>query len=208
MNGSIMKKKLTERQKQVYEYIKSQISNHGSPPTIREIGKFMKINSTNGVRLHLKALIKKGYLKKHKYIARGLELTQTISTDIQKLPLVGSVPAGMPIDAIENIEGEFAFDKSFLPKGDSFTLQVSGNSMKNAGILDKDIILVQKQNIARKGEIIVAIIGDEATVKRYFPEGSQILLRPENEEFDDIIVNKNSPDFKIAGKVVGLIRKI
>ena len=203
-----MKKKLTDRQKQVLQYIKDQISKHGTSPTIREIGNHMKIKSTNGVRLHLNALIKKGYLKKHQFIARGLELTQSLSADVQKLPLVGSVPAGMPIDAIENIEGEFAFDNSFIPKGESFTLKVVGESMKNAGILNDDIVLVLKQKIARKGDIIVAIIGDEATVKRYIPEGKQVILRPENEMFDDIVIDKNSPEFKIAGKVVGLIRKI
>jgi repressor LexA len=203
-----MNKKLTDRQKQVYEFIKKQIVKHGSSPTIREIGSFMKISSTNGVRLHLSALIKKGYIKKHKYIARGLELTQNLASEVHKLPLVGSVPAGYPIDAIENIEGEFALDESFLPKGESFTLKVVGESMINAGIFDNDIVIVQKQKIASRGEIIVAIIGDEATVKRYYPEKNKIILHPENELFDDIIIDKNSPEFSIAGKVVGLIRKI
>lgn len=203
-----MKRKLTDRQKQVLKYIKNQIAKHGSPPTIREIGNYMKIKSTNGVRLHLNALIKKGYLIKHEFISRGLELTHTLATDVQKLPLVGSVPAGLPIDAIENIEGEFAFDSSFIPKGESFTLRIVGDSMKNAGILNNDIVLVQKQKTAQKGEIVVAIIGEEATVKRYFPESNRIILRPENDDFDDIIVNKESPEFQIAGKVVGLIRKI
>ena len=201
------KEKLTERQKSVLEYIKAQISDHGSAPTIREIGKFMKISSTNGVRMHISALIKKGYLKKNEHIARGLELTSQIAQEIRRLPLVGSVPAGSPIDAIENIEGEFAFDASFLPKGDSFSLHVVGDSMKNAGILDGDIVMVQKQSIARQGEIIVAIIGDEATVKRYFKEDSHIRLQPENDDFKPIIVDINSPEFLIAGKVVGLIRK-
>lgn len=200
--------KLTDRQKKVLEFIKNQITNHGSSPTIREIGKHMNIKSTNGVRLHLSALLKKGYIKKHKFIARGIELTQNLSLDIQKLPLVGSVPAGLPIDAIENIEGEFAFDSSFLPKGESFTLKVIGESMINAGIFNNDIVVVQKQKTASKGEIIVAIIGDEATVKRYYPENNIIRLKPENDIFDDIIIDKNSPEFSIAGKVVGLIRKI
>lgn len=200
-------KKLTERQRQVFEFIKEKISSHGSSPTIREIGKYMGISSTNGVRLHIAALIKKGYLRKVDHIARGLELVTNIASEASKLPLVGSVPAGMPIDAIENIEGEFIIDSSFLPKGEAFTLKVSGNSMKNAGIFDGDIVLVERQAVARKGEIIVAIIGDEATVKRYFPENNQIRLQPENDDFEPIIVDKNSPEFRIAGKVVGLIRK-
>lgn len=200
-------KKLTERQRQVFEFIREKVSAHGSSPTIREIGKHMGITSTNGVRLHIAALIKKGYLRKQEHIARGLELVQNIASEASKLPLVGSVPAGMPIDAIENIEGEYIIDSSFLPKGEAFTLRVSGDSMKNAGIFDGDIVMVERQAVARRGEIIVAIIGDEATVKRYFPENNKIRLQPENDAFEPIIVDKNSPEFRIAGKVVGLIRK-
>ncbi len=199
--------KLTDRQATVLEYIRNQISNHGSSPTIREIGKFMNISSTNGVRMHISALIKKGFLKKNEHIARGLELTSHIAQEIIKLQIVGSVPAGSPIDAIENIEGEFALDASFLPKGDSFSLHVVGESMKNAGIFDGDIVIVLKQSIAQQGEIIVAIIGDEATVKRYYKKDNHIRLQPENDDFEPIIVDKNSPEFHIAGKVVGLIRK-
>ena len=202
-----MKNKLTEKQESVLSFVKEHISNHGSAPTIREIGKHMKISSTNGVRLHITALIKKGYLKKNKLIARGLELTTAIAQDIKRLPLVGSVPAGLPIDAIENIEGEIAFDASFLPKGDTFSLKVIGESMKNIGIYDGDYVLVQKQQTAQKGDIIVAIIGEEATVKKYIPEGKNIKLQPENDSFEPIIVNSKSPDFRIAGKVIGLIRK-
>jgi len=182
--------------------------SHGSSPTIREIGKHMGISSTNGVRLHLTALIKKGYLKKQELIARGLELISTIKTEVKQVPLVGSVPAGLPIDAIENIEGEIALDATFAPRGDSFTLKVVGDSMRNAGILDGDIVLVEKQQVARKGDIVVAIIGDEATVKRYYPEGTQIRLQPENDDFKPIIVSRRSPEFRIAGKVVGLMRKL
>ena len=203
-----LKTKLTDKQRQVLQFIKDQVSSRGSAPTIREIGKYMGITSTNGVRLHLTALIKKGYLKKQQFIARGLELTTSVATDIKQVPLVGSVPAGAPIDAIENIESEIILDASFAPKGDSFTLRVVGHSMRDAGILDGDIVLVQKQQVARKGDIVVAIIGDEATVKRYFPEGSQIRLQPENDDFEPIIVNKRSREFRIAGKVVGLMRKM
>jgi repressor LexA len=203
-----MKKTLTDKQRKVLQFIRDQISAGGSAPTIREIGKYMGITSTNGVRLHLTALIKKGYLKKQEFIARGLELTSSVAIDIRQVPLVGSVPAGMPIDAIENIESEIALDASFAPKGDSFTLRVVGDSMRDAGILDGDIVLVQKQDVARKGDIVVAIIGDEATVKRYFPEGRQVRLQPENDDFEPIMVGKRSPEFRIAGKVVGLMRKL
>ncbi|UCG60676.1 MAG: transcriptional repressor LexA [Candidatus Zixiibacteriota bacterium] len=204
----IVKKKLTDKQRKVLRYIKDHIVTRGSAPTIREIGKYMGITSTNGVRLHLTALIKKGYLKKQEYIARGLELATAPAMDIRQIPLVGSVPAGLPIDAIENVEGEIALDASFAPRGDSFTLRVVGDSMRDAGIFDGDIVLVQKQDIARKGDIVVAIIGDEATVKRYYPEGRQVKLEPANDDFEPIIINKRSREFRIAGKVVGLMRKL
>ncbi|UCD63670.1 MAG: transcriptional repressor LexA [Candidatus Zixiibacteriota bacterium] len=203
-----MRKKLTEKQRQVLEFIRRHVSTRGSSPTIREIGKHMGITSTNGVRLHLTALIKKGYLKKQQYIARGLELASPAVTAIKEMPLVGSVPAGVPIDAIENIEGQIAVDSSFAPRGDSFTLKVLGDSMRDAGILDGDIVVVQKQQVARKGDIVVAIIGDEATVKRYHPDGRQVRLLPENDAYEPIIVDRRSKDFRIAGKVVGLMRRL
>ncbi len=202
-----MKSKLTEKQAKVLGYIRDQISQRGHSPTIREIGKFMGISSTNGVRLHISALIRKGYLKKQELIARGIELARPLTEGITRVPLVGQVPAGTPIDAIENIEGEIAVDISFLPKGDSFTLKVVGDSMKKAGIFDGDLVLVKKQDTATSGDIVVAIIADEATVKRYFREGVQIRLQPENDEFEPIIVKKNSGEFRIAGKVVGLMRR-
>lgn len=179
----------------------------GHSPTIREIGHKFGIASTNGVRAHLSALIKKGYLKKQALISRGLELTRELPGDVAHIPLVGSVPAGLPIDAIENIEGEVAVDLSFLPKGDSFTLRVMGDSMRDAGILNGDLLLVRKQETAVRGEIVVAIIDGEATVKRYFPEAKRIVLHPENPAHEDIIVDRNSGEFLIAGKVVGLLRR-
>ena len=203
-----MKTKLTDKQIKVLEFIERQIAQRGHSPTIREIGTFMGISSTNGVRLHLAALIRKGYLKKQEFIARGIELTRPLIEGVGRVPLVGQVPAGSPIDAIENIEGEIAVDLSFLPKvGDSFTLKVVGHSMKDAGIFDGDLVLVKKQDTANKGDIVVAIIGDEATVKRYFPEGNRVRLQPENSEFEPIIVKKGSGDFHIAGKVIGLMRR-
>ena len=203
----MVREKLTDRQKAIFEYIRDKIINQGISPTIREIGLQFNISSTNGVRQHLSALIKKEYLKKHEFISRGLELTQRFAADVGRVKLVGSVPAGSPIDAIENVEGEIALDTSFLPKGESFTLTVKGDSMKDAGIFDGDLVLVQKQQIAQRGEIIVALIGGEATVKRYFPESNKIRLQPENEAYEPIYVDKKSEEFRIAGKVVGLLRK-
>jgi len=203
-----LKENLTDRQKAVFEFIQRQITDRGHSPTIREIGEKIGINSTNGVRTHLNALIKKGYLKKERFISRGLELTQSLTEGVGRLPLVGSVPAGMPIDAIENIEGEIALDLSFLPRGDSFSLTVMGDSMKDAGIFDGDLVLVKKQRVAQKGDIVVAIIDGEATVKRFFPSEKSIRLQPENKDFKPIIVNKKSGEFRIAGKVVGLLRRM
>ena len=198
---------LTDRQRAILDYIKEHITGRGHPPTIREIGRRFGISSTNGVRAHLAALVRKGYLRKQALISRGLELTQRLASDIGSVPLVGSVPAGLPIDAQENVEGEIALDASFLPKGDSFTLRVTGESMKNAGILDGDLVVVRKQNTAQKGDIVVAIINGEATVKRYWPEKQRIKLLPENPEFDPIVVNRRSGEFRVAGKVVGLLRR-
>ncbi|MFZ5979253.1 MAG: transcriptional repressor LexA [Candidatus Zixiibacteriota bacterium] len=203
-----MKKKLTEKQRLILEYIERQILQKGHSPTVREIGAKFGITSTNGVRTHLIALIKKGYIKKENFISRGLELVKSVAVNIGRVPLVGSVPAGLPIDAIENIEGDIALDLSFLPGGESFSLYVKGDSMQNAGIFNGDLVLVRKQVTAQKGDIIVAIIDGEATVKRYFPEGTRVRLQPENEAYEPIIVNKKSGEFRIAGKVVGLMRKI
>jgi repressor LexA len=204
----VMKAQLTDKQRSVLEFIQQQIRRRGHSPTIREIGQKFGISSTNGVRMHLTALIKKGYLKKQPLISRGLELTQSLVGEVGRLPLVGSVPAGTPIDAIENHEGEIAVDKSFLPKGDTFTLRVDGDSMKDAGIFDRDYVIVRKQQVASAGDIVVAVIGGEATVKRYFPEGKRVRLQPENDAFEAIIVDKRSGDFRIAGKVVGLMRRM
>ena len=203
-----MKISLTDKQKKVLEFIQRQITDRGHSPTIREIGEKFGIQSTNGVRTHLNALIKKGYLKKEKFISRGIELTQSLTEGVGRIPLVGSVPAGLPIDAIENIEGEIALDLSFLPRGESFTLTVVGDSMKDAGIIDGDLVLVKKQRTAHKRDIVIAIINGEATVKRYFPSEKSIRLQPENKDFKPIIVNKISGDFRIAGIVVGLLRRM
>ena len=203
-----MKKKLTEKQRQILEYIEQQILQKGHSPTFREIGKRFGITSTNGVRTHLTALIKKGYIKKENYISRGLELVKSVAANIGRVPLVGSVPAGQPIDAIENVEGDIALDLSFLPGGESFSLYVKGDSMQNAGIFDGDLVLVRKQATAQKGDIVVAVLNGEATVKRYFPEGAKVRLQPENDAYEPIIIGKKSGEFRIAGKVVGLMRKI
>ena len=202
-----MKEPLTDRQRKIFDFIDHKISSNGQPPTLREIGAKFGITSTNGVRTHLDALVKKGYLKREGFISRGLELTRKLASPVSRIPLVGLVPAGNPIDAAENIESEFALDKTFLPSGETFSLQVKGDSMQNAGILDGDFVLVAKQETAHKGEIVVAIINGEATVKRYFPEGNRVRLQPENDSFQPILVDRKSGEFRLAGRVVGLLRR-
>ncbi|MEW5922599.1 MAG: transcriptional repressor LexA [Candidatus Zixiibacteriota bacterium] len=204
----MVRESLTRRQREILEYIENMISEVGKSPTIREIGRKFNISSTNGVRAHLEALMKKGYIRRQELISRGIELVRSLSGPIRKVPLVGAVPAGNPIDAIENVEGEFAVDTSFLPSGETFTLRVQGDSMKNAGIFDGDYVLVKKQKDAAPGDIVVAIIGEEATVKRYQPKSGRIMLMPENEAYEPIVVDRNSPQFQIAGKVVGLMRRL
>ncbi len=205
----MVKERLTRRQRDILEYIEEMITQVGKSPTLREIGKQFDISSTNGVRDHLKALMKKGYIRKREMISRGIELVRDLASPVINLPIVGSVPAGNPIDAIENIEGEIAIDSSFLPgSDDTFTLRVEGDSMINAGIHNGDYVMIKKQNIAEQGDIVVAIIGEEATVKRYFQENDTIRLQPENDAFEPIIVDRHSPEFQIAGKVVALMRKM
>lgn len=199
---------LTPRQRQVYEYLQERINRDGQPPTIREIGEQFDISSTNGVRSILSALIKKGYVAKSASVARGLRLLKGSMSNAVSLAVVGEVPAGQPLTAEENISDRIVVDSSFLPSGDLFSLRVKGDSMKNAGIFNGDFVLVRKQSAAEKGDIVVAVIGDEATVKRYVPEKRRIRLEPENEAYGPIIIERQAPGFYIAGKVVGLLRKM
>ena len=208
MVDAARKRKLTARQRQVYNFISGGILERGVPPTIREIGERFSISSTNGVRSILNALIKKGYVRRTPLVSRGIELAGGMMSAVRHLPLVGAVPAGAPLLAEENIEGGIAVDTSFLPSGEAFTLRVIGESMIGAGIADGDFVVVRKQSIAEAGDIVVAVIGDEATVKRFYPERDCVRLEPENDRFGPIIVEADTPGFYIAGKVVGLLRRM
>jgi len=204
----MVKAKLTARQKQVYDFIAASILEKSAPPTIREIGERFSIQSTNGVRSILTALIKKSYIKKTPLVSRGIELATRMTTSVRQLRLVGTVPAGAPLLAEENVEGSIAVDTTFLPSGETYSLRVVGESMIGAGIVDGDFVVVRKQDSADAGDIVVAVIGDEATVKRYYPEPDCIRLEPENDAFGPIIVENDTPGFYIAGKVVGLLRRM
>jgi repressor LexA len=207
-------KELTRRQKEILDFISETTEKNGFPPTIREIGKKFRIASTNGVRAILFALSAKGYIRRKPLLSRGIEVLRSVGSSIGQVrpalvsvPLLGRISAGLPVLAVENVEGSIGIDKTLFPGDGIFFLKVVGDSMRDAGILNGDYVLAQQQNTADKGEIVVAMIGDEATVKRYFPEKNKVRLEPANPEYGPIVVEKRTPDFFIAGKVIGLLRK-
>jgi len=217
---------LTDRQKQVLSFISESIRHRGYPPTLREIGEKMGIRSTNGVNDHLKALEKKGYLAREDLKSRALRplvkdkdrggkgsvAVAALTDDLVEVPLVGRVAAGAPLLAVENVEDTVKVDRFFLGSGSAkevFALRVKGDSMIDDGIHDGDFIFVKKSLAADKGDIVVALIEDEATVKRYYPEGDVIRFQPANRDMQPIMVRKR--DFKsvnLIGIVVGVYRKI
>ena len=206
-------KELTPRQREIFEFIKESVVGIGRPPSLREIGEKFEINSTNGVRSVLEALERKEYIRRNRYLSRGIEIIKESpehldEDQLRKIPWVGRVAAGQPLWAEQNIEGNFYIDRSFVPGEHIFALKVTGDSMKNAGILDGDFVLVRRQQTAQRGEIVVAQIDDEATVKRFYLDKKRIRLEPENPDFGPIIVEKGAPGFNIAGKVIGLMRKM
>ncbi len=209
-----MRRQLTERQQAIYDFIATVIRGRGAPPTIRDIMEEFDISSTNGVRTTLAALEKKGHIRRHPRLSRGIELVdvadrELVTTETREIPLLGRVAAGEPILATQNIDSVLHVDKSMCTAtGELFALRVHGESMRDAGILDGDIVLARHQQTADRGDIVVALIDDEATVKRYAPESGAVRLLPENESFSPIVVTEGSGEFRIAGKVVGLMRQM
>ncbi|HEX2961982.1 MAG: transcriptional repressor LexA [Bacteroidota bacterium] len=217
-----MKNKLTDRQEDILNFIQSYIDQNGYAPTLREIGKHFSISSTFGVKRHLDALSKKGYLNIGSNISRALSLTnlrteedylkkpQPVTEEIfqgfRQVPVVGRVAAGMPILAVENIDGSVVIDSSVVKHSSGcFALKVKGDSMINAGIFEGDLIIISPKKDAVNGEIVVALLGDEATVKRFEKRGDEVFLIPENSSYPPIAV-RHREDFSIVGKVVGVIR--
>jgi len=206
---------LSPRQSDVLEFVANTIDSRGLPPSYREIGDALGISSTNGVSDHIKALIKKGYLKKLEGppggVARGIQLTPVArsmrgSDDLVHVPLVGHVAAGQPILAEENHERTMGFDASLLPGGGvRFALKVRGESMVDEGIHDGDFVIVRQQQTARNGDIVVALVDGEATVKYYFHEGQRIRLEPANAAMEPIFVQADQQAL-IQGVVVGVFR--
>lgn len=211
---------LTKRQLQTLDFIRHSIEARGYPPTLREIGEHMGIRSTNGVNDHLRALERKGYLRREDMKSRALRVVEDASPsparaedgeDLLTIPVVGRVAAGLPLLAEENVVDTVRIDRMLVRGGgrDVFGLRVAGDSMIEAGIFSGDYIFVKKQSTAERGEIVVALIGDEATVKYFFPEKDYVRFQPANAQMAPILVR--ATDFRstmLLGKVVGVFRRI
>ncbi len=212
---------LTKRQEQTLDFIRSSIESRGYPPTLREIGEHMGIRSTNGVNDHLRALERKGYLRREDMKSRALKLVEDSmptpirsgggsDEDVIDIPVVGRVAAGLPLLAEENVVDTVRVDRMLVRGGrEVFGLRVTGDSMIEAGILAGDYIFVRKQSTADRGDVVVALIGDEATVKHFYPERDYVRFQPANSKMAPILVRAS--DFKstmLLGKVVGVYRRL
>jgi repressor LexA len=205
---------LTERQREILDFLTSYLDGHGYPPTVREIGEAVGLASPSTVHAHLANLERAGLIKRDPTKPRALELTDRTRSqpaeDVHRLPLVGEIAAGSPLLADENIQEHLAVpDTLARGDGEEFLLRVKGDSMVNAGILDGDIVVVHRQEDARNGEIVVALAGqdegaDEATVKRFFREGGRVRLQPENDSLDPIYAEY----VQVLGAVTGVFRKL
>ncbi len=200
-------KGLSEKQKQVLEYLKKEVREKGYPPSVREICEATGLKSTSTVHGHLARLERGGYIRRDPSKPRAIEildLDRGGGPELVHVPIIGSITAGAPILAVENIEDTFPIPVGYVNNDDVFMLRVKGESMIGAGIFDRDLILVRLQQNAVNGDIVVALIEDFATVKRFFRENGYIRLQPENQAMSPIIVR----DVKVIGKVIGLFRKI
>ncbi|HEX2670630.1 MAG TPA: transcriptional repressor LexA [Polyangiaceae bacterium] len=210
---------LTARQEQTLDFIRKSIEERGYPPTLREIGEYMGIRSTNGVNDHLRALERKGYLRREDMKSRALKLVsggesstpvKVPDDDLVEVRVLGRVAAGLPLLAEENVIDTVRVDRMLVRGGrEVFGLRVTGDSMIEAGIMSGDYIFVKKQSTAERGDIVVALIGDEATVKHFYPERDYVRFQPANSQMAPILVRAS--DFKstmLLGKVVGVYRRL
>jgi repressor LexA len=210
---------LTARQEQTLDFIRKSIEERGYPPTLREIGEYMGIRSTNGVNDHLRALERKGYLRREDMKSRALKLVTSSESsapvkvpddDLVEVRVLGRVAAGLPLLAEENVIDTVRVDRMLVRGGrEVFGLRVTGDSMIEAGIMSGDYIFVKKQSTAERGDIVVALIGDEATVKHFYPERDYVRFQPANSQMAPILVRAS--DFKstmLLGKVVGVYRRL
>jgi repressor LexA len=194
---------LTERQKEIYHFIRKKIETRGYGPTVREIGVGFKIKSPNGVMCHLKALEKKGLITREEHSARAIQLVDH-RPPAQGLPFLGKVAAGLPIDAA--VQNERLEVDTLFAGPNRFVLQVHGNSMINSHIQDGDYVVIQQQQVASNGENVVAMVDNEVTLKRFYKEKDHIRLEPANDSMDTIIVDPNQ-ETQILGVLVGVLRK-
>lgn len=198
--------KISVKQQEILEYIKDEILKKGYPPTVREICETVHLKSTSSVHSHLETLEKNGYIRRDPTKPRAIEICddsfQMVRTEMVSLPVIGTVAAGMPILAEENITSYFPVPAELVPSGEAFVLKVKGESMINAGIYNGDQIFVQCCNTARNGDTVVALVDDSATVKTFYKENGHIRLQPENDTMEPIIVD----DCRILGKVFGVFR--
>lgn len=211
--GQVLKKKevymaqgkISPKQLEILEYIKSQILERGFPPAVRDICEAVHLKSTSSVHSHLETLEKNGYIRRDPTKPRAIEILDdsfNMRREMVNVPIIGRVAAGEPILAEQNIEDYFPIPMEFMPNNQTFILKVQGESMINAGILDGDMVIVEQRATARNGEMVVALIEDGATVKTFYKEDGHIRLQPENDTMDPIIVT----DVQILGKVIGLFR--
>lgn len=198
--------KISSKQKEILEYIKKEIINKGYPPAVREICEAVNLKSTSSVHSHLETLEKNGYIRRDPTKPRAIEIVDDSFNlsrrEIVNIPIVGTVTAGQPILAVENLDGYFPLLCEDLPNEEVFMLKVKGESMINAGILDGDKVLVARQNTADNGDMVVALLEDSATVKTFYKEDGYFRLQPENDFMDPIIADQ----VEILGKVIGLYR--
>ncbi len=206
-----MGKYLSELQRSILHYVRICLDEHGRPPSLREIGERFGIRSTNGVRYHLSILERKGLIHRQGRVSRGIQLTDTgqrMGRDEGRVrfPVLGRVAAGVPLFADENIEDVLELDAKVARSG-TFGLRVRGDSMRDAGILEGDVAIVRPQGTARSGDIVVALIGENATVKRYLPRDDHVILKAENQQYNDIVIDRDVNEFRILGVVIGMIRE-
>jgi repressor LexA len=199
---------LTDRQKQIYDFLSITVREKGYAPSIPEIGKRFRITSTRGVFDHLKALEKKGYIKR--VGTRAIDIVsqsgRSALPQAKEIPIVGRIRAGAPFLAEENIEGSLTVASEMARGTETFALKVNGDSMIEDGILEGDHVIIRRQETAVNGDIVCALIGDEATLKRFYRKGNEVTLKPANKNYDPIVVSKG--EFRILGKVTGVIRKL
>ncbi len=199
--------KISPKQQQILDYIKEEILKKGYPPTVREICEKVNLKSTSSVHSHLSTLENNGYIRRDPTKPRAIEIIGDefglTRREMTNIPIVGNVAAGVPLLAVENVEDYFALPTEFVPNGDVFILKVKGESMINVGFFEGDYLIVEKQPTAKNGDIVVALIEDSVTVKRFFKENGYIRLQPENDNMEPIIVD----DCIIVGKVQSLYRR-